>query len=76
MRRILKTLNGRAFNTRHEGDIVFVETAHVQGTQTHFPFAANQGNTGNIPSGMVTAHGGKGYKGAKGFAVAIVAPAS
>ena len=76
VRRIMQTLSGRAFKTRHEGVIVFVETAHVQGTPPHFPFAANQGNTGNIPSGMVTAHGGKGYKGAKGFAVVIVPPAS
>ena len=76
VRRILETLNGRAFKTRHEGVIVFIETAHVQGTPAHFPFAANQGNTGNIPSGMVAARGGKGYKGAKGFAVTIVPPAS
>ena len=72
VRRIMETLNGRAFRTRLEGVIVFVETAQVQGTPAHFPFAGNQGNTGNIPSGMVTAHGGKGYKGTKGFVVAIV----
>ena len=70
--RILKTLNGHDFRVRREGVIVFVETANVQGGSPHFPFAGNQGNTGNIPSGMVTAHGGKGYKGAKGFAVSIV----
>ena len=72
VRRLLETLNGRAFRIRLEGVVVFVETAHVQGTPRHFPFAGNQGNTGNIPSGMVNAHGGKGYKGAKGFSVAIV----
>ena len=72
VRRLLETLNGRAFRTRLEGVIVFVETAHVQGTPPHFPFVGNQGNTGNILSGMVTAYGGKGYKGAKGFTVAIV----
>ena len=70
--RILKTLNGHDFRVRREGVIVFVETARVQGRPPHFPFAGNQGNTGNIPSGMVTAHGGKGYKGTKGFAVVIV----
>lgn len=70
--RIIETLNGGAFKTRREGVVVFVETAHVQGAPSHFPFAGNQGNTGNIPSGMVTAHGGKGYSGATGFAVTIV----
>ena len=70
--RIMETLNGRAFRTRREGVIVFVETADVRGKPPHFSFAGNQGNTGNIPSGMVTAHGGKGYAGAKGFAVVIV----
>ena len=75
-RRILETLDGHPFRTRIEGVMVFVETARVHATPAHFPFAGNQGNTGNIPSGMVTAHGGKGYKGAKGFAVAIVPPAS
>ena len=72
VRRIMETLNGRAYKTRLEGVILFVETAHVRGTPQHFPFAGNQGNTGNIPSGMATAHGGKGYSGARGFAVAIV----
>ena len=74
--RILKTLNGHDFRVRREGVIVFVETAYVQGRLHPFPFAGNQGNTGNTPSGMATAHGGKGYKGAKGFAVAIVSAAS
>ncbi len=76
VRRILEALNRHAYRIRLEGLIVFIETAHVQGTFHHFPFAGNQGNTGNIPSGMVTAHGGKGYKGAKGFSVAIVPPTS
>ncbi len=75
-RRIMETLNAHAFRTRREGVILFVEAAHVQKTPTHFPFVGNQGNTGNIPSGMVTAHGGKGYAGAKGFAVVIVPPSS
>ena len=76
VQQIMETLNGLAFQTRREGGIVFVEAAHVQGKPPHFPFAGNQGNTGNIPSGMITAHGGKGYKGEKGFAVVIVPPAS
>ena len=74
--RILETLKGRAFQTRVEGVIVFVETAHVQGKPAHFPFAGNKGNTGNTLSGMVTAHGGKGYEGSQGFAVAIMPPRS
>ena len=76
VRRIMETLNGHAFKIRHEGVIVFVETAHAHGSPAHFPFAGNQGNTGNIPSGLVTARGGKGYKGARGFAVAIVSTTS
>ncbi len=76
VRRIAETLNGRTFRTELEGVIVFVESQCVERTPAHFPFAGNQGNTGNIPSGMVTAHGGKGYEGTKGFAVAIVPPAS
>ena len=72
VRRILKALKGRDFRVRREGVIVFVETANVQGRPPHFPFAGNRGNSGNIPSGMITARGGKGYKGAKGFAVTIV----
>ena len=75
VRQILKALNGHDFRVRLEGVIVFVETAYVQGMPLHFPFTGNQGNTGNIPSGMVTAPGGKGYKGVKGFAVTIVPPA-
>ena len=72
-RRLLEALNGHDYQVRRAGLIVFVETACVRES---FPFAGNRGNTGNIPSGMVTAHGGKGYKGAQGFAVAIVQPTS
>ena len=72
VQRILKTLNGHDFRVTRKGVIVFVETAYVQGRSPNFPFAGNQGNTGNISSGMVTAPGGQGYEGAKGFAVAIV----
>ena len=71
--RILQALNGRASRIRREGDILFVE---VQSFPARFPFAGNSGNTGNIPTGMVTAHGGKGYKGGKGFVVVIVSPTS
>lgn len=74
LRQIMETLNGHAYRIKREGFIVYVEAAHVQETPTASPFIGNQGNTGNIPSGMVTAHGGKGYKGTEGFAVAIVPP--
>jgi len=72
LRRILKELNGHDFRVRRKGSIVLVETKYVRGRQSHFPFVGNQGNTGNIPSGMVNAHGGEGYEGVEGFAVVIV----
>ena len=72
MRQLLNMLNGNDYQVRREGVIVFVEAAGVGGGP--FPFAGNRGNTGNIPSGMVTAHGGKGFEGAMGFAVVIVSP--
>ena len=76
VRRILECLNGHDFRIRREGPIVFVETANIRDRPTPFPFAGNQGNSGNIPSGMVTAPGGKGYAGAKGFSVILVSPNS
>lgn len=72
VRRILDMLNGHDFQLRHEEFVMFVDTTHVRGDPTPFPFTGNQGNTGNRPSGLVTAHGGKGYKGMDGFAVVIV----
>lgn len=71
-RRILETLEGHEFEVRREGAIVFVKAAHIRGQPLHFPIAGNSGNTGNIPSGLVTARGGKGYEGMDGFAVVIV----
>ena len=68
---LAELLDGRKYRVRRDGRNVFVEAACIGGS---FAFAGNTGNTGNIPSGMVTAHGGKGYKGAKGFFVAIVSP--
>ncbi len=73
---ILKTLDGLEFQVRHEGSIVFVEASHLRGPPRRIPIAGNSGNTGNIPSGMVTAHGGEGYEGMDGFAVVIGPPAS
>lgn len=71
VRRILEVLDGNEFEIRQERAVVFVEAAHVGGQLLHFPIAGNQGNTGNIPSGMVTMHGGEGYEGMDGFAVVI-----
>ena len=76
MRQILETLDEHDFRVRNEGSIVFTETAHIQGPFHSFPFAGNQGNTGNTSLGMVTAHGGKGYGGMDGFAVVILSTAS
>ena len=77
---ILQALNGREFRIRRSGGFVLVEvhgwpsarSPTVFRGSARFPFAGNTGNIGNIPSGMVTAHGGKGYKGGKGFVVDVV----
>ena len=71
--RILETLDGHDYQIQIRGILVFVETAHVREQSAPFPFAGNQGNTGNTPSGMITTHGGKGYEGLNGFAV-VIAP--
>ena len=68
VRQILRALDGKDYKVRAEGSIVFVET---EGAKGHFPFAGNRGNTGNFPSGMVNSSGGKGYRGAAGFAAVI-----
>ena len=69
LRRLLDALNGSDHDIRHEGHAVYVEAACNFAT---FPFVGNSGNVGNTPSGMVNAHGGKGYGGSLGFAVVIV----
>ena len=78
VRRILEVLDGQDFKVRLEKAIVLIEAAHahVTGCPLHFPIAGNQGNTGNIPSGMVAARGGPGYEGMEGFAVIIVPTSS
>ena len=68
---ILEMLDGHEYKVRNEDFVVFVEATCLGGK---FPFEGNTGNSGNLPSGMVTAHGGKGYKGVRGFAVEIVPP--
>lgn len=68
---ILNALGDSDHEVRREGPAVYVEAAGVSEWAT-FPFVGNQGNVGNTPSGMVTAHGGKGYGGSSGFAVILV----
>ncbi len=71
VRKILRELDGREHSVRNERSDVFVET---EGATGHFLFVGNLGNTGNVPSGMVTAYGGKSYEGAARFAVVIKPP--
>jgi len=71
VKQILRALDGNDYQVSAEGLVVFVE---AEGAAGHFPFAGNSGNTGNFPSGMVNAHGGKGYGGSAGFAVVITSP--
>lgn len=65
---LLDVLGESDYEVRRKGHIVYVEAVGQAGV---FPFAGNGGNAGNTPSGMVTAPGGKGYKGSAGFAVVL-----
>ena len=69
LRELLDALGDSEYEVRREGPAVYVEAA---GEFATFPFVGNRGNVGNTPSGMVTAHGGKGYGGIPGFAVILV----
>lgn len=71
VQKLMRELHGKDFQVRREGVDLFIET---EGATGHFQFAGNRGNTGNIPSGMGTAPGGKGYVGVKGFAVSVIVP--
>ena len=66
--KIQEALAGQSFTSRHEEAGLIVETSGSEGT---FSFKGNQGNTGNSPSGMVTAPGGEGYGGAPNFSVVL-----
>lgn len=68
LQQLLEALGNRDHQVRTIGRIVYVDAACEAAT---FSFAGNGGNVGNTPSGMVTAHGGKGYEGSAGFAVVI-----
>ncbi len=72
VRRILDLLDGRAFQIRHSNTFLFVETSNVRGKDLPFPFAGNQGNTGNTPLSAFPAGGGEGYEGAVGFTIVVV----
>lgn len=76
---VIETLDGRKFRIRRKGILVFVEVAElapVGGMAPNFSFVGNQGNAGNVPCGMASASGGKGYGRAIWFAVEIVPPSS
>ena len=75
VRQILDVLNEPHCEVKNEENFVLIEIERALERALDFPIAGNQGNTGNIPSGMVTARGGKGYKGMGGFAVKIVSSA-
>ena len=74
IQQILRMLDGREYQVSRWGDMVYVET--TVGLGKLFPFVGNKGNSGNVPSGMVTAPGGEGYEGMAGFCVTIASPAS
>ena len=69
IQRLLQTINGKEFQVERDRQTVLVE---AEGAAGQFTFSGNQGNTGNSPSGMVTAPAGKGYKGTQGIAVVII----
>ena len=71
LQRLLNALDGHEYSVRREEHVVYVEAAC---TAAPFPIAGHPGNTGNVPSGMTTAPGGKGYGGMEGFGVTIVRP--
>ncbi len=71
VRKILNALDGRDYQVRNEGVVVYVETSEVAG---YYSFTGHSGNTGNSASGMVTTQGGEGYDGVEGFVVVITSP--
>ena len=69
IRQILEILGTNDYEVRREGPIMRVKLPG--GQSQNFVFMGGRGNTGNTVSGMVTAPGGKGYRGAMGFVIAI-----
>lgn len=72
VQQLLEVLNGNDYQLKPEGKFLYVESEGLEG---FFPIVGNSGNTGNRPSGMVTAPGGKGFKGKVGFVVIVRSPA-
>ncbi len=68
--KIQKALGKEPFTWRHDRNTLYIRS-EVVGSEERFPFAGNQGNTGNSPSGTETAWGGEGYGGAPGFSVVL-----
>lgn len=66
---LLKKLHGNDYKVHRDGPIMRVKLPG--GKFENFVFQGSRGNTGNTASGMVTAPGGKGYRGTMGFVVAI-----
>jgi len=71
VRQIVERLDGNDFQIRNEEKLLIIEIAHIQELPLFYPFAGNQGNTGNQASGMTLAQGGDGYEGMDGFVVVI-----
>lgn len=67
--RLLKIIGGNDYRVHRDGPIMRVKLP--SGKFESFVFQGGRGNAGNTASGMVTAPGGKGYRGAMGFVVAI-----
>ena len=66
---LVKEIKGHDYEIEQQG---FTLTILADREPASFSFTGNPGNTGNVPSGLRTAHGGKAYPGARGFVVRIV----
>ena len=69
LHRLLQELDGHEYEAQLRDFVLFIVADSEPAT---FTFKGNRGNTGNVPSGLRNAHGGKGYPGARGFVVKIV----
>ena len=72
--RLFEVLEGHGYRCRLERLVLHVETASA--TPTVLPFGGQSGNTGNTPSGMLTAPGGEGYSGMPAFSVVVRPPST
>lgn len=69
---LIKGLAGNEYQVGNQKG--FFLTIVAEGEGGTYSFLGNQGNTGNIPSGLTTAQGGEGYGGVQGFSVRVVPP--